>query len=340
MTLTGELSGGVFGGLKLPGFPSAEGEANATGIASATMKFTSLDEVTQAAETVGGIGIATAVGGPAGALLTGATAGEEISDIVSHFDHGSVGLELSAEAKASLGDAAGLGYGGEVKGAVTTGARLEITRGQPPALVLEQGLEASGSLALGAPVDIPSLGGKLNGGSIDGSATLRAETRIPLPAGLDLGDVVRDPVGAVKQVGQSVIENSTTSLSLGVDVHAGIATEGLPLNLGSDGGLTINLTGEAKTKDLIGALGTALRGDLGGALRQLGTQTTLDVSVASYTETGFDIEEKVSVPGFSFEVKAQDEVRDTTELWSFNGTPAELAQEGFNLFDALQLNVS
>ena len=296
--------------------------------------------MTKAAETVGGIGIATAVGGPAGALLTGATAGDEIADIVSHFDHGSVGLELSAEAKASLGDTAGLGYGGQIKGAVTTGARLEITRGQPPALVLEQGLEASGSLALGAPVDIPSLGGKLNGGSIDGTATIHAETRIPLPENLGLGDVVSDPVGAMKKVGQSVIDNSTTSLSLGVDVHAGIATEGLPLNLGSNGGLEINLSGEAKTKDLVGALGTALSGDLGGALKQLGEKTNLDVSVSKYTESGFNIEEEVSVPGFSFEVKAQDEVRDETELWSFEGTPAELAQRGFNLFEALELNVS
>jgi hypothetical protein len=339
MSLTGKLSGGVFGGLKLPGFPSAEGEANATGVANATMKFTSLDEVTKAAETIGGIGVATAVGGPAGALLTGATAGDEIADIASHFDHGSVGLELSAEAKASLGETAGLGYGGEIKGAVTTGARIEITKGQPPALVLEQGLEASGSLALGAPVDIPSLGGKLNGGSIDGSATIQAETRIPLPANLGLGDVVSDPVGAMKKVGSNVIENSTTKLSLGVDVHAGVATEGLPLNLGSEGGLEINLSGEAKTKDLVGALGTALKGDLGGALKQLGTKTNLDVSVASYTKDGFNVDEEVSVPGFSFEVKAQDEVRDTTELWKFEGTPAELAKKGFNLFDALQLNV-
>ena len=33
-------------------------------------------------------------------------------------------------------------------------------------------------------------------------------------------------------------------------------------------------------------------------------------------------------------------VRDETELWSFEGTPAELAQRGFNLFEALELNVS
>ncbi len=95
MTLTGKLSGGVFGGLKLPGFPSAEGEANATGIASATVKFDDLASVTTAAETVGGIGIATAIGGPAGALLTGATAGDEIRDITDHFQSGSVALRRS-----------------------------------------------------------------------------------------------------------------------------------------------------------------------------------------------------------------------------------------------------
>lgn len=341
MTLTGQLSGGVFGGLSLPGFPSAEGEANATGIATATMKFDDLDGVTQAAETVGGIGIAAAVGGPAGALLTGATASSEIRDITDHFESGSVGIELSAEAKASLGETAGLGAGGEISGTVTTGARLEITKGQPPALVLEQSIEAEGSLALGLPVDIPALGGKLNGGSIDGSASVSAETRIPLSAGMNLADVVSDPVGAIKDVGQSVIDNSTTKLSIDIDVSAGVATEGLPIDFGSNGGLEISLSGEAKTKDLVGALAKALSGDLSGALTLLGTKTDLQVDVNSYTESNLvDIDENISVPGFTIGVKAQDTVRDETDVWSFEGTPAELAAQNFNLFKSLDLNVS
>jgi hypothetical protein len=340
MTLTGQVSGGVFAGLNIPGFSEAQAEANATGIATATMKFDSLDEVTQAAETVGGIGVASAIGGPAGALLTGATAAEEVSDIVDHFESGSIGLELSAEAKAELGDTAGLGFGGEVSGVVTTGARIELTRGQPPALVLEQSLEASGSLALGAPVDIPSLGGTLNGGSLDGSASVTAETRVPLPEGFSVGDLARDPVGAMREVGQTAIDEATTKLSIEVDIAAGVATEDLPLNLGANGGLEIELSGEAKTKDLVGALGTALRGDLGGALRQLGEATTLEVGVSSYTEGGFSIDEEVTVPGFKIGVKAENTQRDETELWTFEGSPAELAAEGFTLFNALQLNVS
>lgn len=338
MSLTGQVSGGVFGGLSLPGFPSAEGEANATGIANATMKFDSLEEVTQAAETVGGIGVATAVGGPAGALLTGATASSEIQEIADHFQSGSVGIELSAEAKASLGETAGIGAGGSVSGAVTTGARLEITKGQPPAIVLEQGIEASGSLSLGGPVDIPSLGGKLNGGSIDGKATVSAETRIPLPSGIDVGDVVSDPVGTVKDLGQHVIDNTTTKLTVGVDVSGGQAIEGL--GLGTSGGLEIELSGEAKTKDLAGALGQAMSGDLKGALTTLGTKTNLSVDVNSYTQSDLiNIDEEISVPGFTIGIKAQDSIRDETDVWSFEGTPAELAREGFNLFDKLNMNV-
>ena len=339
MSLTGKLSGGVFGGLSLPGFPSAEGEANATGIANATMKFKTLDEVTQAAETVGGIGIATAVGGPAGALLTGATAGDEIRDITDHFQSGSVGLELSAEAKASLGETAGIGAGGSVSGAVTTGARLEITKGQPPALVLEQGIEAKGSLALGAPVSIPSLGGKLNGGSLDGQATVSAETRIPLPSGMSLSDVVSDPVGSIKKVGQNVLDNTTTKLTLGVDVSGGAALEGVGIS--GKGGLEVELSGEAKTKDLAGALGQAMRGDLNGALTTLGTKTNLSVDVNRYTQSDLiNIDEEISVPGFTIGVHAQDSIRDETDVWSFEGTPAELAKQGFDLFKNLNMNVS
>lgn len=224
-----------------------------------------------------------------------------------------------------------LGRGAKVK--------VTITKGQPPAIVLEQGIEASGSLALGGPVDIPSLGGKLNGGSIDGSATVTAETRIPLPSGVNLGDVVRDPVGAVKNVGQQVLNNTTTKLSLGVDVSGGAAIEGL--GLGASGGLEVELSGEAKTKDLAGALGQAMRGDLKGALTTLGTKTNLEVDVNSYTQSDLiNIDEEISVPGFTIGIKAQDSIRDETDVWSFEGTPAELARQGFNLFDKLNMNVS
>jgi hypothetical protein len=339
MTLSGELSGGVFAGLSIPGLSDVKAEANATGKATVTMNFSSLDDVTKAAETVGGIGVAAAVGGPAGALLTGATAADEVKFIGDHFQKATVGLELSAEAKAKLGSTAGLGFGGGISGTVTNGVTIEIEKGKPPALVLEQSVNAEGSLALGGPVSIPALGGELNGGSLDGSATISAETRVPLPEGFSVGDLVKDPVGAMQQVGSNAIENATTKLSLDVDIHAGIATEGLGLNLGSDGGLSIELSAEAKTKDIVGALGTALKGDLGGALTQLGTKTELDLQVSSYTKDGFNIDEEIKVPGFTIGVKAQDEIRDETELWKFEGTPAELAQRGFDLFSKLQLNV-
>jgi hypothetical protein len=339
MTLTGQLSGGVFAGLSIPGMSEASAEANATGIASATMKFSSLAEATKAAETVGGIGIAAAVGGPAGALLTGATAGDEIKFIGDHFQNGSIGLELSASAKAELGKTAGLGFGGGIEGTITNGARIEVEKGKPPALVLEQSVNAEGSLALGGPVKLPSLGGQLNGGSIDGSATISAETRVPLPEGFNLGDLARDPAGAMKRVGANAIENATTKLSLDVDIKAGVATQGLGLNLGADGGLAIELSAEAKTKDIAGALRTALKGDLGGALNQLGTKTNIDLAVNSYTESGFKVDETIKVPGFTIGVKAEDTIRDETERWKFEGTPAELAARGFDLFSKLQLKM-
>lgn len=339
MTLTGSASGGVFGGLSLPGMPAGvKGEANATGTATATFSFDNLSDVTQAAETVGGIGIGSLVGGPAGALLTGATAGDEIRDIGAAFTGASIGLELSAEAKAEIGGE--LGIGAEVSGSVTSGVTLQIAPGQPPSLVLNQSVEASGSLSLGAPVDIPSLGGQLNGGSLDGSASISAETTVPLPEGLDLNDLLRDPVGTAQNVGQHVIDNATTKLSLNVDIHGGAATEGLPINLGAEGGIEISLSAEAKLKDLAGALGQAVSGDIPGALETLGTKTELDVEVNTYTVAGLSIDEEISVPGFTIGVKAENTLRDETDVFDFEGTPAELLEQGFNLFQNLNLNVS
>jgi hypothetical protein len=156
---------------------------------------------------------------------------------------------------------------------------------------------------------------------------------------VNLGDVVKDPAGAVKNVAKSVLDNTTTKLSLGVDVSGGAAIEGL--GLGSKGGLEVELSGEAKTKDLAGALGQAMRGDLKGALTTLGTKTNLEVDVNKYTQSDLiNIDEEISVPGFTIGIKAQDSIRDETDVWSFEGTPAELAKQGFNLFDNLNMRVS
>ena len=271
-------------------------------------------------------------------VVFGASAADEIRDIGNAFSGATIGLELSAEAKAEIGGE--LGIGAEVSGSVTNGVTLQITPGQPPALVLAQSVTASGSLSLGAPVDIPSLGGQLNGGSLDGSASISAETTVPLPDDLDLGDLLQDPVGVAKNVGQHVIDNATTKLGLDIDISGGAATEGLPINLGADGGIEISLSAEAKLKDLAGALGQAITGDIAGALETLGTKTELDVEVNTYTETGLGIDEEISVPGFKIGVQAENTLRDETDVFDFQGTPAELLAEGFNLFENLNLNVS
>ena len=87
--------------------------------------------------------------------------------------------------------------------------------------------------------------------------------------------------------------------------------------------------------------GRALTGDLFGALNDLGTKTDLEVQVNTYTQDDLiNIDEEVSVPGFTIGIKAQDSIRDETEVFSFEGTPKELAASGFDLFKSLQLNVS
>jgi len=122
-------------------------------------------------------------------------------------------------------------------------------------------------------------------------------------------------------------------------LKGGAALEGVGIS--GQGGLEVELSGEAKTKDLAGALGQAMRGDLNGALTTLGTKTNLSVDVNRYTQSDLiNIDEEISVPGFTIGVHAQDSIRDETDVWSFEGTPAELAKQGFDLFKNLNMNVS
>ena len=60
----------------------------------------------------------------------------------------------------------------------------------------------------------------------------------------------------------------------------------------------------------------------------------------TYTETGLSIDEEISVPSFKIGVQAENTLRDETDVFDFQGTPAELLAEGFNLFENLNLNVS
>ncbi|HVG60449.1 MAG TPA: hypothetical protein VNA24_17965 [Hyalangium sp.] len=329
MELQGEGSAGVASELQLPGLGGVD--LSATGTASATFKFDFEDaaDVEKAAETVAGVAMgvgATAAGGPlapVGAAMV-ASAGSELGFIGDHYESTTLKLEQKAEVSAEVGAELGL-PGAEVGGSVSSAQAIEIPREGPPSLILEQKVGVNGALDIAGPVSLPS-GGTLAPGQVGGSAEISLETKVPID--LSPGDLISDPVGALQQAGRTAVNESTTTLSANVEFTSGAEIAGGPVSLNSDQGLQVSLSAEAKTKDIVGALGKAISGDLSGALSSLGQDTTVSGEVRAFTQDtiGFE-DEGVSVGVASIDVTAEAETRSSEILTDFEGTPAELLRQ-------------
>lgn len=329
MELQGEGSAGVASKLNLPGLGGVD--LSATGTASATVKFNfqNAAEVEKAAETVAGVAMgvaATAAGGPlapVGAAMV-ASSTEELGFIGEHYESTTLRLEQKAEVSADVGAELGL-PGAEIGGSVSSAQAIEIPRSGPPSLILEQQVGVEGSLNVGAPVPLPG-GGTLNPANASGSAQISLETRVPID--LSPGELISDPVGALRQAGRTAVDQSTTKLSANVEFSAGAQIQGGPVTLDGNQGLQVSLSAEAKTKDIVGALGQALSGNLSGALGSLGRDVTVAGEVRAFTEdeVGFE-DEGVSVGVASIDVTAQATTRSSTILTDFEGTPAELLSQ-------------
>ncbi len=356
MTLMGQASAGVFAEVGLGGDlgetgaeATAGAHADLTGRATYTFEFDSLEEVTQAGETVAGIGVGTAVGGPVGAVLTAGTAGDEIADIKNHMTLQRYDLELSGSANADISALVG---GAGISGSVVEGVGLEIDAQGNKTVVVNQSLSVEGNIGVGVNAPLgkptssdPAVGANsigLTAGAAEGEATIGVETRIPIDASMD--DVLSDPVGTLRHVGRDVIDNSTTTLSGTVDLSGG----GPLANLVSQGiipaensGVEIEFDAGGKTKDIVGSLGTLLSGDIDGALDQLSEEVEVNAEVRTYTEDKpVDIDFGASIEIVEFDIRAQYGSRDVANdpLYEFHGTAGQFVDSNSDIFDGLQLN--
>jgi len=327
MELQGNATAGIASKLKLPGLTDAE--LSATGTASATVKFEFKDakEVEKAAETVAGVAIgAAATAGPlapVGAAML-ASAGSELGFIGDHYKSTTLKLEGKGEISGEAGNSLGL-PGAKLGGSVSNATAIEIPKSGPPNLILTQKVGVEGNLDVADGVGLPS-GGTLSPGKVDGKAEISLETKVPID--LSPGELISDPVGALKQAGKTAVDKSTTKLSANVEFSAGAEIEGGPVKLNGRQGLQVQLSAEAKTKDIVDSLGKAISGDLGGALRSLDQGTKVEGKVRAYTDdkVGFE-EEGVSVGVASIDVTAEAKTRSSEILTDFKGTPSELLQK-------------
>ncbi|MFL5345928.1 MAG: hypothetical protein ACJ8AT_14150, partial [Hyalangium sp.] len=330
LKLDGKASAGIFGNLPLPGFGGASGSASAGGEVSATFKFQSADDVAKAADTIASIGVATAAAGPVGTLVSGLVSGDELSVLKNHFTQGYAAVNVNADVKAELAQTAGLGAGGDVHAGAQLSVGVVWGPGKPATLELSQNVSADGSLNLGAPLDLGH-GVELSG-KVSGKLSLSATTDIPLD-GVSLRGLISDPLRTLKSVGNDVLNKSTTTFSVSAQASGGAALAKGAASLEGEDGIELNLSGSIPTRQFADALAAAATGDFDGALRRIGKNTQLDVSVDAYKETGFKFDLKIDdIPGIKVDLNAQDTVNDQTELTHFQGTPVELARRGLRIF--------
>lgn len=327
MELQGNGTAGVASKLKLPGLTDAE--LSATGTASATVKFnfSNAAEVEKASETVAGVAIgAAATAGPlapVGAAML-ASAGDELGFIGDHYQSTTLKFEGKGEISGEAGASLGL-PGAKLGGSVSNATAIEIPKSGPPNLILTQKVGVEGKLDVAGGTALPS-GGTFSPGKIDGKAEISLETKVPID--LSPGELISDPVGALKQAGKTAVDKSTTKLSANVELAAGAEIEGGPIKLNGRQGLQVQLSAEAKTKDIVGSLGKALSGDLSGALRTLDQGTKVTGKVSAYTDdkVGFE-DEGVSIGIASIDVTAEAKTRSSEVLTDFTGTPSELLKK-------------
>jgi hypothetical protein len=250
-----------------------------------------------------------------------ASAGDELGFIGDHYESTTLKLEQKAEVSADVGTQLGL-PGAEVGGSVSNAQAVEIPRSGKPSLILEQKVGVNGDLDIAGPVGLPS-GGTLKPGKVGGSAEISLETKVPID--LSPGKLISDPVGALKQAGRTAVDESTTKLSANVEFTSGAEIAGGPVTLTKGQGMQVSLSAEAKTKDLVGALGKALSGNLRGALSSLGKNVDVEGEVRAFTDdkVGFE-KEGLSIGIASVDVTAEAETRSSKILTDFEGTPSQL----------------
>lgn len=346
MELSGEGSAALAEKLDIPGLGEMEGEVEGTASATLKFNFASVEEVTAATETVAGVTMgaaATAAGGPLapiGAAMM-LSAGDEISDIAGNYESVTVKLEGRGTLAGEIGKELGM-PGLSAEASAGASVAIEIPKEGNPNLILTQSIEGGVSMEAGK-TPLPT-GGNF---ALKGQATASLEATTTIPLDVSVGELASDPLGELREAGETAISGATTSFKgkISVAAGAGVTSDTKPANkLGANEGLEISLQATGPTKSFASALGQGLSGNITGALSRLNQDVTVKGEVRAFemTEAGVgsaservdgdanqELEgEGVSVPGLGkVEVTAATALRSSRILNEFEGSPAELLRK-------------
>ncbi len=340
VTVSGEASAGVFGRLGVrTGVLDAgvSGEINATGRVSVEATYATRAEAQAAARTIAGMTMGGALG-PAGTLLTGSTAGDEMRDFQEHVTATRVRREISGEVAAELGVQVGhAGLGGSAGVEAQMSMEIEMRPGQDPTMIIGSSITGRANISLGTgELDLPG-GGELDLAEAGGEGTLRVESRIPLE-GISPAAAVADP-SAVLAANPSLMRGAQHTIGADVVVQGGgmVLTPGLgaPGAQHRGGALNASIAATVSQQDLQRATARIFDGDLRGALRGLSEGSQIDVNLEAVDRRGQDIDVDIQGAVFRFGVEAEYMTRDVHPVYRFQGSAADLGRDASDFFDRL-----
>jgi hypothetical protein len=265
------------------------------------MTFDSPEAAAKAVETIARM---QAPGGPLGPLapptqdvkdLMGAVSAVEIRDTGVAQIKGKVEIPQLGE------------LGGGIKGKVEQTTRIEF---KPPALVIKQSgsmeVEGEGEINSSNPLTKGTLG-------VKGEGKVEVETRIELDPSVDQEALKKDPLGTTLNAITEGKVQRKDKITLSVDQQF----PGGPTDINGNGGarlkagageneikggvkagkgrtMEVSVTLDRKPGDVTDFLRTAVKErDLGGALKKVGDNATVEAKVTDYTEVGVGGEGKV-----------------------------------------------
>ena len=354
VSVGGEVAGGLAGelGARLGGQASLNGEALLRAGGKVEMTFDSPAEAARAVEIMGRQAAVSAanqapgplgfVGGAAADALIGPSQAD-MNFLNDHFSAVEFKGGVAAEAAGALGlqldetlKIGGLNLKGQVSedfglrvempqrdanGQVTQGARVSLSH------ELAGGISGGGGLGIGDPSQ--DSGGQLGigaGGAINGKLTMNQV--FELPRDFEAGDLLSDPVGALRNVAGNTreIENSTT-LTVGGNVGAA------GNNAGGEMEFKINANPDQIRNS--GAAAQFFTGDFAGAARSIGDGVTMSYKADTIQEHGIHATPELTIMGFGGGVEVQAQLQDRTTVGQGQATLTEigdlLAQYGDQL---------
>ncbi|NOK22452.1 hypothetical protein [Corallococcus carmarthensis] len=215
--------------------------------------------------------------------------------------------------------------------------RIEFPEGKPPEVVIKdtaqvevggglgRKMEAKKTLVGPDAMKFPLEGGVKVGGTLKGAGKLEVETRYPLPAGVSVDDVMKDPKGTLGPAMKEMAANQKSKVTLSVE------GAGLVQGNGKGTSYEVSIEGNPSTLAKNGTFGKLLEGDVPGAFKTAGKDATVEYKSTTYTQKGVSMSPGFKVGpvkvGWELEV-AKRTVDGTPTAWKGNGEDAARWLEG------------